>query len=87
MTTEDFQGQTEVVTLSAAAETRRNFTMQAGNAHYSALAKRAIYSRLTCLPIESLPLTQCVGATLRENIYAEARSNRPSTASPWTGWR
>jgi molybdopterin molybdotransferase len=35
------------------------------------LAEEAIYSRLTCLPIESLPLTQCVGATLRENIYAE----------------
>jgi molybdopterin molybdotransferase len=26
---------------------------------------------LTCLPIESLPLAQCVGSTLRENIYAE----------------
>lgn len=26
---------------------------------------------LTCLPIESLPLTQCTGAVLRENIYAE----------------
>ncbi len=34
-------------------------------------ADEAISSRLTCLPIESLPLTQCVGATLRENIYAE----------------
>src|ERR1700681_4957340 len=35
------------------------------------LAEVAINSRLTCLPIESLPLTQCVGGTLRENIYAE----------------
>jgi molybdopterin molybdotransferase len=34
-------------------------------------AEDAIAARLTCLPIESLPLTQCVGATLRENIYAE----------------
>jgi len=45
--------------------------MQAG-AHISPrLAEEAINSRLTCLPIESLPLTQCVGGTLRENIYAE----------------
>ena len=35
------------------------------------LAVEAISSRLTCLPIESLPLTQCVGGTLRENVYAE----------------
>jgi hypothetical protein len=35
------------------------------------LAIEAISSRLTCLPIESLPLTQCVGGTLRENVYAE----------------
>ena len=35
------------------------------------LAEEAISSRLTCLPIESLPLTQCVGGVLRENIYAE----------------
>ncbi len=35
------------------------------------LAEEAIQARLTCLPIESLPLTQCVGGTLRENIYAE----------------
>ena len=35
------------------------------------LAEEAINSRLTCLPIESLPLTQCVGGVLRENIYAE----------------
>jgi molybdopterin molybdotransferase len=35
------------------------------------LAEEAINSRLTCMPIESLPLTQCVGGTLRENIYAE----------------
>ncbi|HVC02002.1 MAG TPA: molybdopterin molybdotransferase MoeA [Steroidobacteraceae bacterium] len=35
------------------------------------LAEEAIHSRLTCMPIESLPLMQCVGGTLRENIYAE----------------
>jgi molybdopterin molybdotransferase len=35
------------------------------------LAVEAISARLTCLPIESLPLTQCVGGTLRENVYAE----------------
>ncbi len=34
-------------------------------------AEAAITSRLTCMPIESLPLLQCVGGTLRENIYAE----------------
>src|ERR1700678_2700441 len=45
--------------------------MQAGKLITPRLAEEAIYSRLTCLPIESLPLTQCVGATLRENIYAE----------------
>ncbi len=45
--------------------------MLAGTLITPRLAEEAIYSRLTCLPIESLPLTQCVGATLRENIYAE----------------
>ena len=45
--------------------------MQASTLITPRLAEEAIYSRLTCLPIESLPLTQCVGATLRENIYAE----------------
>jgi molybdopterin molybdotransferase len=45
--------------------------MQAGTLITPRLAEEAIFSRLTCLPIESLPLTQCVGATLRENIYAE----------------
>ena len=34
-------------------------------------AADAIASRMQCMPIESLPLTQCVGATLRENVYAE----------------
>lgn len=34
-------------------------------------AERSIEQQLTCLPIESLPLVQCVGAVLRENIYAE----------------
>src|SRR5579862_9424351 len=45
--------------------------MQAGTLITPRLAEEAIYSRLTCLPIESLPLTQCVGGTLRENIYGE----------------
>ena len=45
--------------------------MQAGTPITPRLAEEAIHSRLTCLPIESLPLTQCVGGTLRENIYAE----------------
>jgi molybdopterin molybdotransferase len=45
--------------------------MQAGTLMSPRLAEEAINSRLTCLPIESLPLTQCVGGTLRENIYAE----------------
>jgi len=34
-------------------------------------ADHLIEQQLTCLPIESLPLVQCVGAVLRENIYAE----------------
>ncbi|MDP8983465.1 MAG: molybdopterin molybdotransferase MoeA [Pseudomonadota bacterium] len=45
--------------------------MQASTVITPRLAEEAINSRLTCLPIESLPLTQCVGGTLRENIYAE----------------
>jgi molybdopterin molybdotransferase len=34
-------------------------------------ADAAIQLHVTCLPIESLPLAQCHGAVLRENIYAE----------------
>ena len=34
-------------------------------------ADALIGQRLQCLPIESLPLAQCAGAVLRENIYAE----------------
>ena len=34
-------------------------------------ASRLIESHLVCLPIESLPLAQCAGAVLRENVYAE----------------
>src|SRR5882672_6736147 len=45
--------------------------MQASTLITPRLAEEAINSRLTCLPIESLPLTQCVGGTLLENIYAE----------------
>jgi len=36
-----------------------------------AQADELIGQHLTCLPIESLPLAQCAGAILRENIYAE----------------
>jgi molybdopterin molybdotransferase len=36
-----------------------------------AQAEKLIGERLACLPIESLPLAQCAGAVLRENIYAE----------------
>jgi molybdopterin molybdotransferase len=36
-----------------------------------AQAESLIEQHLTCLPIESLPLTQVAGAVLRENIYAE----------------
>jgi molybdopterin molybdotransferase len=45
--------------------------MQAGTHITPRLAEEAINSRLTCLPIESLPLMQCIGGTLRENVYAE----------------
>src|SRR6201986_725239 len=45
--------------------------MQASTLITPRLAEEAINSRLTCLPSESLPLSQCVGATLRENVYAE----------------
>jgi molybdopterin molybdotransferase len=45
--------------------------MKAGTLITPRLAEEAINSRLTCLPIESLPLAQCVGGTLRENVYAE----------------
>lgn len=34
-------------------------------------ADALIGRHLTCLPIESLPLVQCTGAVLRENVYAE----------------
>lgn len=34
-------------------------------------ADELIGQHLQCLPIESLPLVQCAGAILRENIYAE----------------
>lgn len=36
-----------------------------------AQADRLISENLSCLPIESLPLVQCAGAVLRENIYGE----------------
>jgi molybdopterin molybdotransferase len=34
-------------------------------------ADELIAQHLTCVPIESLPLAQCTGAVLRENVYAE----------------
>jgi molybdopterin molybdotransferase len=34
-------------------------------------AEDLISQHLVCLPIESLPLPQCMGAVLRENVYAE----------------
>ena len=34
-------------------------------------AEKLIAQHLQCLPIESLPLAQCAGAVLRENVYAE----------------
>ncbi|HTY51527.1 MAG TPA: molybdopterin molybdotransferase MoeA [Steroidobacteraceae bacterium] len=34
-------------------------------------ADRLIGENLACLPIESLPLVQCSGAVLRENVYGE----------------
>ena len=34
-------------------------------------ADALIAQHLQCLPIESLPLAQCAGAVLRENVYAE----------------
>ena len=34
-------------------------------------AGRLIEGHLVCLPIESLPVAQCAGAVLRENVYAE----------------
>jgi molybdopterin molybdotransferase len=36
-----------------------------------AAAETLINEHLACLPIESLPVGQCAGAVLRENIYAE----------------
>ncbi len=36
-----------------------------------AQADELIGQQLQCLPIESLPLAQCAGAVLRENVYAE----------------
>ncbi len=36
-----------------------------------AQAEEQIARHLPCLPIESLPVSQCAGAVLRENVYAE----------------
>ena len=62
----------EIVTIErGGVHSAASLLMQAGTLITPRLAEEAIHSRLTCLPIESLPLTQCVGGTLRENIYAE----------------
>jgi molybdopterin molybdotransferase len=37
----------------------------------TAAAEKLIGEHLVCLPTESLPLAQCAGAALRENVYAE----------------
>src|SRR5262249_29754491 len=34
-------------------------------------AEEQIARHLPCLPIESLPVSQCAGGVLRENVYAE----------------
>jgi len=34
-------------------------------------AEKLIAEHLPCMPIESLPVSQCAGAVLRENVYAE----------------
>src|ERR1035437_10325347 len=34
-------------------------------------AEKLISAHLACLPIESLPVGQCAGAVLRENVYAD----------------
>ena len=34
-------------------------------------AEKLIGGHVTCMPIESLPVGQCAGAVLRENVYAE----------------
>ena len=48
-------------------------------------AARLIGERLTCLPIESLPVAHCVGAVLRENVYAE-RDQPPFAVSEMDGY-
>jgi molybdopterin molybdotransferase len=45
--------------------------MNPGKGITPAEAQRLIGEHLTCLPIESLPIAQCAGAVLRENVYAE----------------
>jgi molybdopterin molybdotransferase len=45
--------------------------MNPGKGITPAEAQRLIGAHLTCLPIESLPIAQCAGAVLRENVYAE----------------
>jgi molybdopterin molybdotransferase len=59
-------------------------------------AEALIDQHLTCLPIESLPLAQCMGAILRENVYAErdqppfdrvAMDGIAITSAAWSGGR
>ena len=40
-------------------------------------AEKLIGAHLLCLPIESLPVGQCVGAVLREKVYGASGSRPP----------
>src|ERR1700730_12864026 len=53
------------------AEVSRAKLMNGNNLLTPRQAEEAINSRLIASPIESLPLMQCVGATLKEDIFAE----------------
>jgi len=62
---------------SAMRRCRYNIIMTVSSAPMTpALAEAAIRTRMTPLSVESLPLRQCVGATLREELHAE-RDNPP----------
>src|SRR2546429_1018657 len=61
-----------IASTSRSASSRRRTTRRAERAVLKPVeADELIGQRLQCLPIESLPLAQCAGAVLRENIYAE----------------
>src|SRR5262249_28366840 len=60
-----------IQTPAAAATAKRRKAERADAVLTPAQAEELIGQHLQCLPIESLPLAQCAGAVLRENIYAE----------------